>query len=121
MKAGASSFSQKVSIRNRAMIETRSSFSPINFCFSAPIIPGSSSMSASRSRTSSVLRVPPTLLESPKFTGPAGGKRLSFENQQPGAKGRDGKESGFVRGLIVDQNHLQIRCPGCQEPRACAL
>jgi hypothetical protein len=54
MKAGASSFSQKVSIRNRAMIETRSSFSPINFCFSAPIIPGSSSISASRSRISSV-------------------------------------------------------------------
>ncbi len=39
MKEGANSFSQKVSIRNRAMIEIRSSFSPINFCFSAPIIP----------------------------------------------------------------------------------
>ena len=54
--------------------------------------------------------VPPTLLESPKFTCPVGWKRLSFDElSNPVAKGRESERSGFVRGLIIDENHVQTR------------
>ena len=68
----------------------------------------SSSISASRSRTSSVSGVRANPARAPKVCRSSRqGSGFPLRTCSPCAKGRDGQGSGFVRGLIVDQNHLQ--------------